>query len=137
MKKIILSISLLTIAFSSFAQDVTKDDAEKLRAEADKLKTVVADTIKAWTLGGVISVNGQQVSLTNWAAGGNNSISIGGLVNVFARYKKGKIVWDNRLELGYGVIKQGTNKKWWKNDDRYKLHLRLAAKPQSIGITPL
>ena len=121
MKKIILSISLLTIAFSSFAQDVTKDDAEKLRAEADKLKTVVADTIKAWTLGGVISVNGQQVSLTNWAAGGNNSISIGGLVNVFARYKKGKIVWDNRLDLGYGVIKQGTNKKWWKNDDRIQI----------------
>ena len=121
MKKIILSISLLTIAFSSFAQDVTKDDAEILRAEAEKLKAVVADTVKVWTIGGVISVNGQQVSLTNWAAGGNNSISIGGLVNVFARYRKGKISWDNNLEIGYGVIKQGNNKKWWKNDDKIQI----------------
>ena len=121
MKKIILSISLLTLAFSSFAQDVTKDDAEKLRAEAEKLRAVVADTVKFWTIGGVISVNGQQVSLTNWAAGGNNSISIGGLANVFARYRKGKISWDNNLEIGYGVIKQGNNKKWWKNDDKIQI----------------
>ena len=121
MKKIILSISLLTIAFSSFAQDVTKDDAEILRAEAEKLRAVVADTVKFWTIGGVISVNGQQVSLTNWAAGGNNSISIGGLANVFARYRKGKISWDNNLEIGYGVIKQGNNKKWWKNDDKIQI----------------
>lgn len=121
MKKIILSISLLTVAFSSFAQDVTKDDAEILRAEAEKLRAVVADTVKFWTIGGVISVNGQQVSLTNWAAGGNNSISIGGLANVFARYRKGKISWDNNLEIGYGVIKQGNNKKWWKNDDKIQI----------------
>ena len=121
MIKIILSISLLMITFSSIAQDVTKDDAEKLKLEAEKLKAIVADTVKAWTLGGLISVNGQQVSLTNWAAGGNNSISIGGLANVFATYKKGKIVWDNRLEIGYGVIKQGNNKKWWKNDDRIQI----------------
>lgn len=121
MKKIILSISLLMVAFSSFAQDVTKDDAEILRAEAEKLRAVVADTVKFWTIGGVISVNGQQVSLTNWAAGGNNSISIGGLANVFARYRKGKISWDNNLEIGYGVIKQGNNKKWWKNDDKIQI----------------
>ena len=25
---------------------------------------------------------------------------------------------DNNLELGYGVIKQGDNKQWWKNDDK-------------------
>ena len=137
MKKIILSISLLTIAFSSFAQDVTKDDAEILRAEAEKLRAVVADTVKFWTIGGVISVNGQQVSLTNWAAGGNNSISIGGLANVFARYRKGKISWDNNLEIGYGVIKQGNNKKWWKNDDKIQITSKIVVKPQSTGIIQL
>ncbi len=118
MKTLLLSISLLSLSLSGFAQDVTKDDAAKLQAEADKLKATVPDSVKAWKLGGVISINGQQVSLTNWAAGGNNSISIGGLVNVFAKYKHGKITWDNNLELGYGVIKQGDNKQWWKNDDK-------------------
>lgn len=118
MKQFFYIVSLCTISLSSFSQEVTKDDAANLQAEADKLKAIEADSVKAWKLGGVISVNGQQVSLTNWAAGGNNSISLGGIVNVFAKYRKGKIAWDNNLELGYGVIKQGTNKKWLKNDDR-------------------
>lgn len=89
-----------------------------MQSEIDKLKAIAADSVKPWKVGGVISINGQQVSLTNWSAGGNNSISLGGLVNVFAKYKKGKITWDNNLELGYGVIKQGDNKQWWKNDDK-------------------
>ena len=118
MKKNVFSILLLASTFSSFSQEVTKDDAAKVQAEIDKLKAVAADTAKAWKLGGVISINGQQVSLTNWSAGGNNSISLGVLVNVFAKYKKGKVTWDNNLELGYGVIKQGDNKQWWKNDDK-------------------
>lgn len=118
MKKKIFSILLLFIAFTNFSQEVTKDDVAHVQAEADRLKAIVADSIKPWQLGGIISFNGQQVSLTNWAAGGNNSISLGGLANVFAKYKKGKITWDNNLELGYGVIKQGNNKDWWKNDDK-------------------
>jgi hypothetical protein len=118
MKKRIFSILLLSVAFSSFSQEVTKDDAAKVQAEIDKLKAIAADSVKPWQIGGVVSINGQQVSLTNWSAGGNNSISLGGLVNVFAKYKKGKVTWDNNLELGYGVIKQGDNKKWWKNDDK-------------------
>ncbi len=118
MKKKIFCILLLSLAVNSFSQEVTKDDAAKVQSEIDKLKAIAADSVKPWKVGGVISINGQQVSLTNWSAGGNNSISLGGLVNVFAKYKKGKITWDNNLELGYGVIKQGDNKQWWKNDDK-------------------
>lgn len=118
MKNFFYFVSLLSISLTSFSQEVTKDDAAKLQSEADKLKAIAVDTVKPWKIGGVVSVNGQQVSLTNWAAGGNNSISVAGLVNVFAKFRKGKNTWDNNLELGYGVIKQGTNKKWWKNDDK-------------------
>ena len=121
MIKNVLSILLVSVTFNSFSQEVTKDDAAKVQAEIDKLKAIAADTVQPWKLGGVISINGQQVSLTNWSAGGNNSISVAGLVNVFAKYKKGKITWDNNLELGYGVIKQGDNKEFWKND-RYTWH---------------
>lgn len=118
MRKLILNIAFVAIGFSTLAQEVTKDDAGKLQAENDILKSTAVDSAKAWKFGGVISINGQQVSLTNWSAGGNNSISIGGLVNLFAKYRKGKSTWDNNLDLGYGVIKQGDNKTWWKNDDR-------------------
>lgn len=118
MRTLFLSLTLLLSTFSSFSQEETKTEAAKLQAEAAKLQSIAADTVKPWKIGGVVSVNGQQVSLTNWAAGGNNSISVAGLVNIFAKYKKGKSTWDNNLELGYGVINQGDNKKWWKNDDK-------------------
>jgi len=118
MKNFLYFASLLTLSLSGFSQEVTKDDAAKLQAEVDKLKAIATDTVKPWKIGGVVSVNGQQVSLTNWSAGGNNSISVAGLVNIFAKYKKGKSTWDNNLELGYGVINQGASKKWWKNDDK-------------------
>ena len=118
MKNFFYFVPLLTLPLSGIGQEVTKDDTAKLQAEVDKLKAVAADTAKPWKIGGIISVNGQQVSLTNWSAGGNNSISVAGLVNIFAKFKKGKSTWDNNLELGYGVINQGNNKKWWKNDDK-------------------
>jgi len=118
MKNFFYFVPLLTLPLSGIGQEVTKDDAAKLQAEVDKLKAVAVDTAKPWKIGGIISVNGQQVSLTNWSAGGNNSISVAGLINVFAKYKKGKVTWDNNLELGYGVINQGDSKKWWKNDDK-------------------
>lgn len=121
MIKFLYSLLLLSITLTSISQEVTKDDAASVQVEADRLKAIVADSIKPWKFGGVVSFNGQQVSLTNWAAGGNSSISLAGLTNVFARYKKGKNSWDNSLELGYGVINQGTSKKWWKNDDKIQI----------------
>ena len=121
MNKFLIGFLLVQLASNNYAQEVTKEDALKVQAEIDELKKISTDSIKPWKIGGVISLNGQQVSLTNWSAGGNNSISLGGLANVFARYKKGKIVLDNNLELGYGVIKQGDNASWWKNDDKIQI----------------
>ena len=60
-----------------------------------------------WTKGGVATVTFSQVSLTNWASGGDDNISINGYFNVFADYKKAKVDWSNNLEMGYGVVKQG------------------------------
>ena len=70
-----------------------------------------------WTKGGVVSVTFSQVSLNNWASGGQNSISLNGYTNLYADYAKGKISWSNNLELGYGLIKQGEDTKPEKPDD--------------------
>ncbi len=120
-KKLLTIVSLIFISLYTQAQDVTKDEAAKLQLESEKLKGISPDSVKNWKFGGVISVNGQQVSLTNWAAGGTNSISFGGIFSVFARYKKGKVTWDNNVDLGYGIIKQGNNKIWWKTDDKIQI----------------
>lgn len=120
-KKLLSSVAFIIISFSSFSQDLTKDEAAKLQLETEKLKGLSADSIKNWKFGGVISVNGQQVSLTNWASGGTNSISFGGIISAYARYKKDRTTWDNTLDLGYGIIKQGQNKEWWKTDDKIQI----------------
>ena len=76
--------------------------------EAEKtLRTQSADTLLGWKTGGVFNINLAQTSLTNWAAGGQNSFAVNGLFSGFANYKMGKSVWDNSLDLGYGILKQG------------------------------
>ena len=64
-----------------------------------------ADTTKYWKTGTDGSVTFSQVSLTNWAAGGEDSYSANGLFNFFANYKKDKSSWENGLTMGYGFVK--------------------------------
>lgn len=73
-----------------------------------------------WKTGGVFALNASQVSLTNWSAGGENSISGNAYVNLFANYKKNKSNWDNTLDLGYGKMRQGKKDKviYYKTDDK-------------------
>jgi hypothetical protein len=87
-------------------------DAEKTVREK------VADTTQGWKRGGVISINLAQTSLTNWAAGGQNSFAVNGLLSTFANYRKDKTVWVNSLDLGYGLLKQGGT-GYRKTDDKF------------------
>jgi len=105
MKKI-FTLTIILIANGLFlsAQDATK---------------ATADT--SWKKGGFISISFNQVSLTNWAAGGENALSGAFVGSFFANYKKGKIAWDNTLDLGYGMLKSDGS-KLHKNDDRIELN---------------
>jgi len=58
-----------------------------------KSRTLSADTTLGWKKGGVFAVNLAQTSLTNWAAGGENSIAVNGIVALFANLKQGKSRW--------------------------------------------
>ncbi len=66
-----------------------------------------ADTVKAWKFDGLSSLNFSQVSLSNWAAGGDNSYAFNGLLNLSLSYSKDKNDWLNTLDIGYGIQKQG------------------------------
>ncbi len=67
------------------------------------------DSIKHWTTGGNTSFTFSQVSLTNWSAGGKNSMAGTFLFKTFANYKKNRVIWDNTLDMGYGLTKQGSD----------------------------
>lgn len=73
-----------------------------------------------WRLGGVTTLNFSQLALVNWAAGGQNSVSLNGLVSVFASYKKNLLNWNNTLDLGYGFLNQKDDpiKEFRKTDDK-------------------
>ncbi|MDZ7633634.1 MAG: DUF3078 domain-containing protein [Bacteroidales bacterium] len=68
---------------------------------------------------GVLSLNMAQSSFTNWAAGGQNSVALNGLIILGANYKKDRSAWDNALTIGYGkMVQQGNDLGWVKTDDR-------------------
>lgn len=76
-----------------------------------------------WDFGGTGTVNFSQVSLNNWAAGGQNSLSALGILNLYGNYKKDKNTWNNTLDLTYGSVKlQGQRLR--KSDDRLELNLK-------------
>ncbi|HAH24383.1 MAG TPA: hypothetical protein DCL77_11630 [Prolixibacteraceae bacterium] len=85
------------------------------------------DTIKTWNYGGLVSLNFTQISLSNWAAGGQSSTAGVGILNVFANYKEGNRLWENSLYMGYGMIKEKDNKAI-KSDDRFELNSKYGIK---------
>ena len=101
MKKYYVTISILLLTVSLYSQD-----------------TINADTL--WKFNGVTSLNVSQLSLTNWAAGGENSLSGNALVQLSADYDDGTLNWDNDLSLGFGLIRQGDDPTR-KSDDKIDL----------------
>lgn len=102
--KRILFVALCFVTAQVNAQDPT---VKALKEEAAKgIKKDANDTInKVWKRGAVFSLNINQGSLTNWAAGGDNfSFSLNAYANMYAFYKKDKHSWDNSLDLAYGIV---------------------------------
>lgn len=59
-----------------------------------------------WKSGGNFNLSVQQVSLTNWAAGGASSFALNTGVNLFANYNRDKKIWDTKLTVNFGVNRQ-------------------------------
>jgi hypothetical protein len=112
-----LLFSFLFLCGSIYAQ--SQDDKDFVNDALSSDKQTFSDTAK-WKVGGLISLNFTQVTLSNWAAGGESSLSATGIVNLHANLKKKKSSWDNNLDLGYGLIKQG-DADLIKSDDKIDL----------------
>ena len=89
-------------------------------AEAKLKNATKTDTITSWKKGALFNIGFSQVTLTNWAAGGNNSISGNGVANFHLTYKGKKCAWENNLILGYGILKQN-QESIQKTDDNIEL----------------
>ncbi len=102
MKYIITIIAVFGFIFTATAQDDT---------------TAVAGP---WKSDGMASLNFSQVSLTNWAQGGESSYAVNALTAFNINYSKDKTSWDNALDIGYGIQKVG-DRNSSKTDDHIDL----------------
>ncbi len=89
---------LIVCILSASAQndiDTTAFGTMGQRIEEDTLK-------RGWRTSGVFTVNLTQVSLSNWAAGGQSSVSGISMFNGQANWQRGRRAWDNTLVLAFG-----------------------------------
>jgi len=112
------TIVILAIPGFTFNADAQVTDGEK------HLRNLSLAGETGWKTETNVSVAFSQVSFTNWAAGGQNSMSVNGRFNGFYNYKKERMAWDNQVDLGYGLLKQGKT-TWQKSDDRFELMSKL------------
>ena len=110
----------MIVAISMFSQYTFAEGGD---GTTTGLTLITADSTAkdtTWKRGGVFNVNFNQVSLTNWAAGGKSSLAFSGLFNYFANMKKGRHILDNTVDLAYGrLIQDGGDDT--KTDDRLEL----------------
>lgn len=110
--KIKLLLTAILLIVIQQAAECQLEDVEKM------LRDQKADTIFGWRNGGVLALNLAQTSLTNWAAGGQNSFAVNGLFSLFANYQGERSTWTNSLDVGYGLIKQN-DFDFRKTDDKF------------------
>jgi hypothetical protein len=90
MKKLFITISAAMICYGAFAQT---SDAQKAAAEAAKAVTAVPEAApkvekpKYWSTSLKTQINVGQTSLTNWAAGGDNTVSLAAFIDGNANWK--------------------------------------------------
>ncbi len=109
--------ALICSAILVFVSNVYSQTGTTTGAEILQSTKIVVDSTLGWKKGGNTAINFSQVSLTNWAAGGQSSLSIATFLSVFANYKTPNSTWDNKLDLAYGLLQQGRLRPF-KSDDR-------------------
>jgi len=92
--KLILIIGLLSSACIIQAQDTT--------------------STSPWTKGGFFRLTFNNTGLSNWAAGGENSIALGAVVNLTAKRETKRSIWDNNVVIDYGLARVGDNDQLFK-----------------------
>ena len=132
MKKVFVIIASVLVSFGAFAQDAQQAAAEAAK-EISEAPEVAPEVEKPnyWTNSLKTNLNFGQTSLTNWAAGGDNTISLAAYVDGNANWVKGDMFWNNRLQLDYGFLWASSKPILQKNMDRIYLESKWGYKAPS------
>ncbi|MFK7796887.1 MAG: DUF3078 domain-containing protein [Aureispira sp.] len=67
---------------------------------------------KYWTAGGAAGLDlGQMLFINPKFGAGEDRIGVAGNINLYAKYKKGRVSWDNLANLNFGVQRLGSLRK--------------------------
>ena len=91
MKRLFLALIAIGMSAALFAAEPAADTAKT------KTKAV-------WNKGLSATIGFSQLSLTNWAAGGAGQLTLNTFADLFANMTKGRFLWTNELQAGYGFI---------------------------------
>lgn len=107
------------LSIATHAQDVQTAAAAAAKeiAAAPKAEQV-EEKPNYWTESLVANFGFTETSLTNWAAGGYNTITLITNIDGNANYKKDEMFWNNHLALDYGFIYSDDKPFMQKNNDR-------------------
>ncbi len=136
MKKIFFVLALSAVMAQSLAaQELTA--AQKAAAEAAKAVAEAPEAEKKvekpkyWDNSLKTNIKFGQTSLTNWAAGGDNTVTLAAFIDGNANYKKGTLFWNNRLQLDYGFVYASSKPILQKSDDRIYLESKFGYKNEN------
>lgn len=116
MKRLILAVSAIFVTLSLFAQEAAP--APEAEAQVPKAE---------WNKGIATTVGFSQLSLMQWAAGGAGQLTLNTYADLYANMTKGKILWANELQAGYGFI-ESFETGFKKSDDRLIFDSKLGYK---------
>lgn len=135
MKKVLIAISLILSCLCAHSQT-----SDALRAAAEAAKEITEATKEEqkvekpnyWTNSIMTNIKFGQTSLTNWAAGGDNTVTLQAFIDGNAKYNKNDVFWNNRLQLDYGFIYASSKPILQKSDDRIYLESKFGYKNASM-----
>lgn len=122
-----LLVSLCICLSPAQAQSVDKNirDAKSTVANAIKSDPKKLPDSLVWKKGGSVSLNFSQISFSNWSGGGEKQIALNSTLNLFANYRKNKLIWENNVFFAYGTLKKENMIKATKNDDQINIGSRM------------
>lgn len=133
MRKIFVILASLAFSAAVNAQDVQQAAADAAKAIMDApAEQQKIEKPKYWAQSLKTQVNIGQTSLTNWAAGGDNTISLQGFIDANANWKKKEMFWNNRLQLDYGFLYASSKPILQKSTDRIYLESKWGYKTDAM-----
>ena len=133
MKKTIIVLSAALFSMASYAQgaqDAAAEAAKEMMASPEV--EVKVEKPKDWESSLKTQINVGHTGLTNWAAGGDNTVSMNAFIDANANWKKNEMFWNNRLQLDYGFLYASSKPILQKSNDRIYLESKWGYKTEKM-----